>query len=227
MVLQIVDSPIHLAQRQTAMVTPPTDAPTQPEIICEEEGDVDMNESDDEDEGKELLEDELRRLQKVDSVATIASMRRKPEELSRFKIPLCRLIPMPMVRPTLSSDILKLEQEFAHGYNDGRAAFYVSTTNEAGESQEFTSDEMNGWDDWWKVANAEFLAFLESKPELQYMKNLKFFICDGNHRRIAWMNHITRKYTHDRSWHISVDSIVLETKGKIELVMQIMHDINK
>jgi len=227
MVLQIEDSLVYLAQQENATVTPPTDASTQPKIVGEEEGDIEMNEFDDEDKDKEFLEDELRRLQKVDSVATIASLRRKPEELSRFKIPLCELVAMPMVRPTLSSHILKLEQEFAHGYNDGRATFYVSTTNEVGERQEFTSDEMNGWDDWWKVANADFEAFVESKAELRYMKNLKFFICDGNHRRIAWMNHITRKYPHDPNWHITVDCIVLETKGKIELVMQIMHDINK
>jgi len=63
---------------------------------------------------------------------------------------------MPIVRTTLSSDILKLEQEFAHSYNDRRAAFYVSTTNEAGESQQFTAEEMSGWDNWWKVANADW-----------------------------------------------------------------------
>jgi len=88
MVLQIKDSPIHLAQRENATVIPPTNASTQPEIVGKDEGDVEMNEFDDEDEDKELLEDKLQRLQKVDSVATIANLRRKPEELSRFKIPL-------------------------------------------------------------------------------------------------------------------------------------------
>jgi len=98
-----------LAQQENANVIPPTDTSTQPEIVGDEEGDIEMNEFDDEDEDRELLEDELQRLQKVDSVATIASLRRKPEELSRFKIPLCRLVAMPMVRPTLSSNILKLK----------------------------------------------------------------------------------------------------------------------
>ena len=46
---------------------------------------------------------------KVDFVATISSLRLKPENLLHFKISLCRLMLMPMVRPTLASDLQKLE----------------------------------------------------------------------------------------------------------------------
>ena len=53
---------------------------------------------------------------------------------------------MPMVRPILACDITKLEQEFARGYCDGAAVFYVSTTNEEGESEEFSDEEMSKWD---------------------------------------------------------------------------------
>ena len=41
------------------------------------------------------------------------------------------------------------------------------------------------------------------------------------------MRYITRKHSKDKEWHYVVDSIVLDTKGRIELVMHIMHDINK
>jgi len=58
-VLQNEDSPIHLAQQEKATVTPPTDTSLQPKIVGKEEGDIEMNEFDDDDEDKELLEDEL------------------------------------------------------------------------------------------------------------------------------------------------------------------------
>jgi hypothetical protein len=132
-----------------------------------------------------------------------------------------------MVRPTLSCDITKLEQEFAGGYRDGAAVFYVSTTNEEGQSSEFTEAEMSKWDVLWREKNEVFNRYLESRLELKFLKNLKFFICDGNHRRIAWMNLIDRCYTLREKWHCVVDCIILDTKGRTELVMQVMHDINK
>ncbi len=128
MPLQMDVSPVNLSQVERIIETPGTDDTAQPEI----RGQVEVEFA--EDEEKELLEDELRRLQKVDSVATIASLRMKPDELFRLRIPLCRLVAMPMVRPTLSCDLVKLEQEFVNGYLDGAAVFYVTTTNEAGES---------------------------------------------------------------------------------------------
>jgi hypothetical protein len=132
-----------------------------------------------------------------------------------------------MVRSTLSSDVDKLEREFAIGYREGAAVFYVSTTNESGESSTFTEEEINSWDPLWKEKNDSFNAYVDLVPELKFMKNLKFFVCDGNHRLQAWMNHIGRLYMSHPTWHIVVDCIILETKGKIELVMQMMHDINK
>ena len=57
-----------------------------------------------------LNEDEIRQAHKMDTVATLQSLRLFSNELSRMRIPLCRLVPMPMVRPTLASDILALEQ---------------------------------------------------------------------------------------------------------------------
>ena len=71
------------------------------------------------------MEDELKRIQKGDAVETISTLRMKPDELFRLQIPLYRLVAMPMIRPTLSCDIKKLKQEFAGGYQDGPAVFYV------------------------------------------------------------------------------------------------------
>ena len=151
----------------------------------------------------------------------------KPEELFRLHIPLCRLVAMPMVRPTVACDITKLEQEFAGGYREGAAVFYVSTTNKEEQSEEFSDEEMSMWDPIWRKKNEVFTRYLDSRHELNFLKNLKFFICDGNHRRLAWMNVIDRCCTLVPKWHFLVDCILLETKGRSELVMQVMHDINK
>ena len=88
-----------------------------------------------------------------------------------------------MVRPTFACDITKLEQEFAGGYLDGAAVFYISTTNEEGESLEFTEEEMSKCDPIWREKNEVFSSYLDSRLELKFLKNLKFFICDGNHRQ--------------------------------------------
>ena len=147
-------------------------------------GDDPLEVEDLEDEEKGLTEDELRHIQKGDSIDILSDLHMKPEELSLLHIPLCKLVAMPMVRPTLAYDITKLEQEFARGYRNGVAVFYVSTTNEEGQSEEFSNDEMSKWDPIWREKNEVFTRYLDSRRELNFLKNLKFFICDGNHRRL-------------------------------------------
>ena len=172
-------------------------------------------------------EDEIRTRQKLNSVATITSLRFQPISSSRFGIPLCRMLAMPMVRPTLSSDLGKLEQEFVHGYREGASVFYVTTTNEDGKTQEVTESDKLSWGPIWDAKNDVFNSFLLSDPNLAGLTNLMFFVCDGNHRRQAWLNHIERVHQNDEDWHYLVDSILLDTKGKNGLVMQVMQDINK
>jgi hypothetical protein len=219
-----------MSQDDTILETQVDDGTPQPAIgdededeFVEEEMAVDVSEEED----KDLDEDDLRSYHKVDSVKTIASLRMKPEHLFRLRIPLCRMVAMPMVRPTLSCDLKLLEQEFNGGYRDGAAVFYVTTTNEGGQGSAFTVEEMEGWDPLWKKRNDMFNAKVQAVPELRFLKNLKFFVCDGNHRLLSWMNYITRKHSKDWDWHCAVDSIILDTKGKTELVMHVMHDINK
>ena len=158
---------------------------------------------------------------------TIASLRMKPTILFLLQIPLCRMVPIPMVRLTLSYDLDFLEHEFNKGYRNGVAIFYVTTTDEAKESLIFTEEEIDNWETLWKEQNDIFNASIDTEPELRFLKNLKFFVCDGNHKVIAWKRHIARKHLKDKEWHYAVDSIVLDTKGRIELVMHVMHDINK
>ena len=156
------------------------------ENVTGDDGEPDSLEVQDlDDDEKGLTEDELRRIQKGDSINILSELRMKPEDLFRLYIPLCRLVAMPMVRPTLACDITKLEQEFARGYRDGAAVFYISTTNEEGQSEEFSEEEMSMWDPIWREKNEVFMRYLDSRRELNFMKNLKFFICDGNYRHLA------------------------------------------
>jgi hypothetical protein len=172
-------------------------------------------------------EDEIRNRHKLNSVSTITSLRFQPISSSRFCIPLCRMLAMPMVRPTLASDLAKLEQDFVHGYREGASVFYVTTTNEEGKTQEVLEADKASWGPIWNAKNDVFNTFLLSDPHLAHLTNTMFFVCDGNHRRQAWLNHIERLHRNEDSWHYLVDSILLDTNGKTGLVMQVMHSINK
>ena len=110
-------------EEDTILETPGTYKIRQPHIGDEEgneeedddnidigEGGEDPLQIDDlEDKEKGLTKDELQRIQKGDSIDILSDLRMKPEELFRLHIPLCRLVAMPMVRPTLSCNITKLE----------------------------------------------------------------------------------------------------------------------
>ena len=75
-----------------------------------------------------------------------------------------------------------------HGYT----VSYVTITNEEGKTHEVTEAYMTSWGPIWSAKNEEFNSFLLFVPELASFKNLMFFICDGNHRQHAWLNHIER-----------------------------------
>jgi hypothetical protein len=163
-------------------------------------------------EPEELLnEDELRELLKVNSNKCIDYMWIIPKEASRFDIPLCRMIYMPLVRPTLAFDIKRLEAEFAHGYRVGTSVFYVSICNERGEERSVSSEDTKGWNEHWRNENSLFELRLLNSPHLKHLQDKMFFVCDGNHRLKAWTGFISRIHSKDRDWHISVDAICLDT----------------
>jgi hypothetical protein len=106
-----------------------------------------MDVSDDEQDEAllKLNEDELRVLQKVDSIQCIEGMRILPKEVFRLDIPLCHMVYMPLIRPTLAYDIKRLEAEFTHGYRPGTLMFYVSICNENGEEWSVKDEDTSGW----------------------------------------------------------------------------------
>jgi hypothetical protein len=179
--LKIVIESLATLLEQEAATTYPRDSSVQPLVIAIADTDIeddrgeDQNESHNNDESFGDDEDEIQTRQKLNSVATISSLRFQPILVSRFSIPFCRLVAMPLVRPTLQSDLDNLEQEFVHGYRDGVAVFYVTLTDEHGSTQEVTSVVKENWGSIWNAQNEEFNKYLLSVPELSHMENLIFF----------------------------------------------------
>ena len=64
---------------------------------------------------------ELTNKRKVNSTSIISAIRTGPN--ARLRVPLCRMVPVPIVRPALKGDITKLEASFFNGYRDGDHEF--------------------------------------------------------------------------------------------------------
>jgi hypothetical protein len=62
----------------------------------------------------------------------------KMQLISKVKsgIPLCYMISMPIVRPTLFVDVKKIENSFQMGYKKGHIVFNVSTTKKQRSSRD-------------------------------------------------------------------------------------------
>ena len=98
---------------------------------------------------------------------------------------------MPIVWPTLAADLIVMENQFSRGYEEGAHIFYVSISDEESKQVMFLEEEKEEWGSLWNEVNNEFNQCLQLGP-LAYLVDYKFFVYDGNHRRIAWMNHIQR-----------------------------------
>jgi len=87
--------------------------------------------------------------------------------------------------------------------------------------------DKESWGLLWNAKNDVFNAYLNATPGLEHLQSSMFFVCDGNHRLLAWKSYISKNYRDNEKWHVAMDSIVLDTKGRIGLAIHAMHDINK
>jgi hypothetical protein len=129
-------------------------------------GVVDVSDDEENEAQLKLKEHELRELQKINSIKCIELMRISPKEASRFDIPLCRMVPMPLVRPTLLSDVKRLEAEFSYGYRPGASMFYVSLCDENGKERTVTTKDQQHWGPHWTTVNEEFEVKLAANTDL-------------------------------------------------------------
>lgn len=168
--------------------------------------------------------EQARRLhQKSDFVKVLDSMR---IPLGRFYVPLCRMIPLPKVRPIQEVDVATLEKRFEGGYIDGDRAMYISIFDDHLSSMNVTEEHIASWDPHWRDVNERFENQLQSNPDYVAFRGKMFFVWDGNHRFTAWWRHINAQHVDDLLWHYSVFCIVLDPKGRITLLLNCMHDVN-
>jgi hypothetical protein len=142
---------------------------------------VDLSDDEENEAQLKLNKNELRELKKLNSIKCIELMRISPKEASRFDIPLCRMVSMPLVRPTLGSNIKRLEAEFSHGYHLGTNVFYVSICDENGEERTVTNKDQQHWGPYWIAVNEEFEEKLAANPHLSKLSGCMFFTYDRNH----------------------------------------------
>ena len=76
---------------------------------------------------------------------------------SCLRVPLCRMVPMPIVRHALKDDIAKLEADFFNGYRDDDRVFYLSATDSNGNFQ-FVNDEVRAS---WSPNSAKLMRCLK------------------------------------------------------------------
>lgn len=171
-------------------------------------------------------EHEIRVCTTTDSVTVINGLRNKPVEKSRLRIPLCRLRCYPKVRPVLEADVQKLENEFVRGYREGDRVMYVSLFDVDDKALRLDYGIVRTWNNHWVDANNIFESNLAQDPELRQFSGKMFYVYEGNHRLTAWMRHIEDFHSNNPAWHITVDCIVLDGRGRNAVLLNAMADIN-
>jgi hypothetical protein len=214
-------SPLSCAQNN-GLTPGSSEAPTPEMPLCGSPADSDV--------GVRAMEYRIHHNLKKDSFSVVEGMRILPVEKSSMRIPLCRLIHMPLVRPTFRSDITKLMSAFQFGYRAGSATFYVSTTNESGDNRFVSTKDRREWGDLWNAKNDKFESFLRKDKDLTSLSGCMFFVYDGNHRLLAWKECIETDHKDDALWyekHGCPECVILDTTGGRGDVLNAMHDINK
>ncbi len=95
-------------------------------------------------------------------------------------IPLCKMVSMQVVTPTLQIDIANMKKEFYVGYHLGSQVLYVSLKNIHGEIENVTSEKEISWSFTWRYVNDKFEAFLDTKPAFSHLKGKFFHVWDDN-----------------------------------------------
>ena len=116
---------------------------------------------------------------------------------------------MPLVRPTLRSDVTKLMSAFQFGYRAGSATLYVSTTNEAGDNRFILAKDRREWGELWNAENDKFESLLRKDKDLMSLSGCMFFVYDGNHRLLELPGrNVSNQIT--RTMHFGTRSMVAQ-----------------
>jgi hypothetical protein len=208
--------------QNTGLTPGSSEAPTPGLPLCGSPADLNV--------GVRAMEYRIRHNLKKDSFSVVEGMRIQLVEKSSMRIPLCRLIHMPLVRPTLRNDVTKLMSAFQFGYWAGSATLYVSTTNESGDNRFISAKNRHEWGNLWNAKNDKFESLLRKDKDLMSLNGCMFFVYDGYHRLLAWKECIESDHKDDALWyekHGCPECVILDTTGGRGDVLNAMHDIKK
>ena len=173
-----------------------------------------------------VCELELRKSQKEDSNGVIQRLRIKPTCKSRLSIPLCCLKSLHLVCPISEVEVQWLECEFLMGYREIDRVFYVFIFNNVPVDLPVSPDILVVSSPFWQEASVEFGVKLMDNSEVAHLAGKMFFVWEGNHRLTAWWRYINNNHADEKSWHISVDCIIVDPRGCTGVFLNAMNDIN-
>ena len=163
----------------------------------------------------------------VPTASRLEKLKWQPKQKGRLFIPLCRMMPLPVVRPYLKNDVSQLATHFmSDGYMEGNGFFYVALQDNHGHTNDVTPTVLAKWSSEWKEVNEEFERKLLADDDLKIFSNKMFMVWDGNHRLQAWMPIIEQFHTHDINWHFCVEGVILDPRGDVPSVIAALHEVN-
>ncbi|MCO5556645.1 hypothetical protein L7F22_010196 [Adiantum nelumboides] len=106
------------------------------------------------------------------------------------------------------------------GYVPEKGVFIVSICTYLGETTLVDEGIMNKWDPLWIEINKEFEEQISSNPILGILANHMFYVWEGNHRTVAWMDAIQERFFDRKEKHVCVLSTIIDPRkvSKISLL---------
>ena len=84
------------------------------------------------------------------------------------------------------------------------------------------------WFKLWRKEDEEFESRLKNDPALGKFSNKYFYIWNGNHRHLAWMEIINLLHKNDASFYVRVRSVVINvTQENCNMLLHAMTNWNK
>ncbi len=110
-----------------------------------------------------------------------------PRKKARMVFPLYRMISMPVVHPIFKINILKMEQAFQTGYQEGDKMFYVSLFFSKGQ-EEFQEECMSFWN-WHWMSEKDIWIFLtcQSWPQVVFQVHVFLFGMEITSCRLGYL----------------------------------------
>ena len=116
----------------------------------------------------------------VPTASRLEKLKWQPKQKGRLCIPLCRMMPLSVVRPFLKNDVSQLATHFMmDGYMEGCGFFYVALEDNHGHTSDVTPSVMAKWSLAWKEVNEEFKKRLLADDDLKFFSNKMFMVWVG------------------------------------------------